>query len=278
MAADDAFVVAQPSTPASYFHLLRRHALGDEHRPLIVFTPKSMLRRKEAASQPDDFTEGTFRPLIADEVADPAKVRHAAAVQRPDHLGPDGRARASSRATRRRPRSRGSSSSTRDPSDELEAEIERFPNLERRPLGAGRAGQHGPGPAPAAEPVRRARPAEVEVISRPASSSPSVGQHSRHVEELKGLMSAAFEPSRQAEETTEPAVYFTDRGDRGARSADGATRRSRWPGSPSGSRSSPTCTRSSRRRSSGSPPGWPGSTTPTTTEPQHGCHAITVER
>ena len=66
MAADEAFVVAQPSTPAPYFHLLRRHALGDEHRPLIVFTPKSMLRRKEAASQPGDFTEGTFRPLITD--------------------------------------------------------------------------------------------------------------------------------------------------------------------------------------------------------------------
>ena len=58
MAADDAFVVAQPSTPASYFHLLRQHSLGEEHRPLIVFTPKSMLKRKEAASQPDDFTDG----------------------------------------------------------------------------------------------------------------------------------------------------------------------------------------------------------------------------
>ena len=58
MCADDAFVVAQPSTPASYFHLLRRHSLGEEHRPLIVFTPKSMLKRKEAASQPDDFTNG----------------------------------------------------------------------------------------------------------------------------------------------------------------------------------------------------------------------------
>jgi 2-oxoglutarate dehydrogenase E1 component len=42
---------------------------------------------------------------------------------------------------------------------------------------------------------------EVEIISRPASSSPSVGQHSRHVEELKGLMSGAFAPVRgQAEE------------------------------------------------------------------------------
>ncbi|MEI4872623.1 hypothetical protein Q8G47_28260, partial [Klebsiella pneumoniae] len=50
MCADEAFVVAQPSTPASYFHLLRRHALGEQHRPLVVFTPKSMLKRKEAAS------------------------------------------------------------------------------------------------------------------------------------------------------------------------------------------------------------------------------------
>src|SRR3954465_6812416 len=66
MAADDAFMVAQPSTPASYFHLLRRHSLSEEHRPLIVFTPKSMLKRKEAASQPGDFTEGTFRPVIGD--------------------------------------------------------------------------------------------------------------------------------------------------------------------------------------------------------------------
>ena len=63
MCADEAFVVAQPSTPASYFHLLRQHSLGEEHRPMVVFTPKSMLKRKEAASQPSDFTEGSFRPV-----------------------------------------------------------------------------------------------------------------------------------------------------------------------------------------------------------------------
>ena len=40
MCADDAFVVAQPSTPASYFHLLRQHSLGEEHRPMVVFTPE----------------------------------------------------------------------------------------------------------------------------------------------------------------------------------------------------------------------------------------------
>ncbi|MGH3462402.1 MAG: multifunctional oxoglutarate decarboxylase/oxoglutarate dehydrogenase thiamine pyrophosphate-binding subunit/dihydrolipoyllysine-residue succinyltransferase subunit, partial [Kribbellaceae bacterium] len=71
MAADEAFVVAQPSTPASHFHLLRQHSLGEEHRPLIVFTPKSMLKRKEAASRPEDFTDGTFRPVIGDEQVDP---------------------------------------------------------------------------------------------------------------------------------------------------------------------------------------------------------------
>nr|MBA3234227.1 multifunctional oxoglutarate decarboxylase/oxoglutarate dehydrogenase thiamine pyrophosphate-binding subunit/dihydrolipoyllysine-residue succinyltransferase subunit [Propionibacteriales bacterium] len=50
LAAGDVFVVAQPSTPASYFHLLRQHSLGTAHRPLIVFNPKSMLKRKDAAS------------------------------------------------------------------------------------------------------------------------------------------------------------------------------------------------------------------------------------
>ncbi|MGC1214425.1 MAG: multifunctional oxoglutarate decarboxylase/oxoglutarate dehydrogenase thiamine pyrophosphate-binding subunit/dihydrolipoyllysine-residue succinyltransferase subunit, partial [Micromonospora sp.] len=75
MCAEDAMVVAQPSTPASYFHLLRRHSLGEEHRPLIVFTPKSMLKRKEAASQPADFVgDTTFRPFIGDADADASQV------------------------------------------------------------------------------------------------------------------------------------------------------------------------------------------------------------
>ncbi len=58
MGAEESFVVAQPSTPASYFHLLRRHSLAQKHRPMVVFTPKSMLKRKEAASAPEDFTDG----------------------------------------------------------------------------------------------------------------------------------------------------------------------------------------------------------------------------
>ena len=58
--------VAQPSNPASYFHLLRWHMKNSARRPLIVFEPKSMLRLKAAASGLADFTSGTFKPLIDD--------------------------------------------------------------------------------------------------------------------------------------------------------------------------------------------------------------------
>ncbi|MGZ4609921.1 MAG: multifunctional oxoglutarate decarboxylase/oxoglutarate dehydrogenase thiamine pyrophosphate-binding subunit/dihydrolipoyllysine-residue succinyltransferase subunit, partial [Actinomycetes bacterium] len=66
MCAEDNMTVAMPSTPASYFHLLRWHAHHEPRRPLIVFTPKSMLRLKAAASEVEDFTTGTVRPVLPD--------------------------------------------------------------------------------------------------------------------------------------------------------------------------------------------------------------------
>ncbi|MEO3857192.1 multifunctional oxoglutarate decarboxylase/oxoglutarate dehydrogenase thiamine pyrophosphate-binding subunit/dihydrolipoyllysine-residue succinyltransferase subunit [Acrocarpospora sp. B8E8] len=74
MCALDNMTVAQPSTPANYFHLLRWQALSDRRKPLIVFTPKSMLRAKAAASATADFTSGAFRPVLGDETVDPANV------------------------------------------------------------------------------------------------------------------------------------------------------------------------------------------------------------
>ncbi len=75
LAAENAFGVAQPSTPASHFHLLRTQALGEQHRPLIVMTPKSMLRNKQAVSYPDDFTDDQWRPVQTDPtVTDPSEV------------------------------------------------------------------------------------------------------------------------------------------------------------------------------------------------------------
>jgi multifunctional 2-oxoglutarate metabolism enzyme len=69
LAAQDNMYIAQPSTPASHFHLLRRQAYQRPRKPLVVFTPKSMLRLKAASSSVDEFTSGTFRPVIGDDLA-----------------------------------------------------------------------------------------------------------------------------------------------------------------------------------------------------------------
>ena len=66
MCAQDNMLVAQPSTPASYFHLLREHTYTRPRRPLIVFTPKQLLRLKAACSPVEAFTSGTFQPVIGE--------------------------------------------------------------------------------------------------------------------------------------------------------------------------------------------------------------------
>jgi 2-oxoglutarate dehydrogenase E1 component len=76
MAAEDNLRIANPTTPANYFHLLRRQALSPVRRPLVVFTPKSLLRHRDVVSEIQDFTTGGFQPLIGDaSVADPGAVK-----------------------------------------------------------------------------------------------------------------------------------------------------------------------------------------------------------
>ncbi|WP_374985863.1 multifunctional oxoglutarate decarboxylase/oxoglutarate dehydrogenase thiamine pyrophosphate-binding subunit/dihydrolipoyllysine-residue succinyltransferase subunit [Streptomyces fradiae] len=75
MCAQNNMTVAMPTLPSNYFHLLRWQVHNPHHKPLVVFTPKSMLRLKAAASKLDEFTTGSFRPVIGDEKADPAAVR-----------------------------------------------------------------------------------------------------------------------------------------------------------------------------------------------------------
>ncbi|CAH0183427.1 multifunctional oxoglutarate decarboxylase/oxoglutarate dehydrogenase thiamine pyrophosphate-binding subunit/dihydrolipoyllysine-residue succinyltransferase subunit [Microbacterium sp. Bi128] len=67
MCAQDNMIVARPSTPASYFHLLRRQAYQRPRRPLVVFTPKAMLRLRGATSPVEDFLEGRFEPVLDDD-------------------------------------------------------------------------------------------------------------------------------------------------------------------------------------------------------------------
>ncbi|MBZ2196332.1 multifunctional oxoglutarate decarboxylase/oxoglutarate dehydrogenase thiamine pyrophosphate-binding subunit/dihydrolipoyllysine-residue succinyltransferase subunit [Occultella gossypii] len=74
LAAEDNMIVAEPSTPANHFHLLRRQAYQRPRRPLIVFTPKQLLRLRAATSSVEDFTTGTFQTVIGDSAVDPAAV------------------------------------------------------------------------------------------------------------------------------------------------------------------------------------------------------------
>jgi 2-oxoglutarate decarboxylase len=67
LAAEDNMRIAIPSTPASYFHLLRRQALTPKRKPLVVFTPKSLLRHRLCVSAVDAFTTGTFSPVLLDD-------------------------------------------------------------------------------------------------------------------------------------------------------------------------------------------------------------------
>src|SRR5580692_1859852 len=76
LCAQDNMTVAMPSTPASYFHLLRWQALSSRVKPLIVFTPKSLLRLKAAVSAAAEFAGGSFQPVLPDlQVSNPAAVR-----------------------------------------------------------------------------------------------------------------------------------------------------------------------------------------------------------
>jgi 2-oxoglutarate dehydrogenase E1 component len=188
LCADDAFVVAQPSTPASYFHLLRRHSLGEQHRPLIVFTPKSMLKRKEAASHPDDFTSGSFRPMIGDAVADPesvdtillcsGRVTWDLMVERAKREDKDRFAIA--RVEQLYPW----------PIDDIKAEIARYPKLSALRWVQDEPVNQGPWPNYALN-VAPELDTTLEPVTRQASSSPSVGTVKRHVEEQKDRNSCA---------------------------------------------------------------------------------------
>ncbi len=76
MCAEDNIQVCQPTTPAQYFHLLRRQALWRWRKPLVVLTPKSLLRLPVARSPIEELANGRFLRIVPDaEIADPATVR-----------------------------------------------------------------------------------------------------------------------------------------------------------------------------------------------------------
>ncbi|MDG9702282.1 multifunctional oxoglutarate decarboxylase/oxoglutarate dehydrogenase thiamine pyrophosphate-binding subunit/dihydrolipoyllysine-residue succinyltransferase subunit [Streptomyces sp. DH37] len=200
LCAQNSMTVAMPTLPSNYFHLLRWQVHNPHHKPLIVFTPKSMLRLKAATSKAAEFTSGGFRPVIGDSSVDPAQVRKVVfcsgkvyydlAAERSKRGVTD---TAIIRLERLYPL----------PSKEIQAEMARYGNAstvvwaQEEPANQGawpfialNLVDHldlfiGSGKAPNADRLRR--------VSRPSSSSPAVGSAKRHQAEQQQIVDEVFD-------------------------------------------------------------------------------------
>ena len=187
LCAQNNMTIAQPSTPASHFHLLRRQAYTQPRRPLVIFAPKSMLRLKAASSSVEDFTTGSFRPLINDQQnLDPAKVKKVLFCSGKVYW--DLLAESQQRDT-------GDTAIIRleqlypTPVEEMKAAIAQFPDAELRWV------QDEPANQGAWTYMGLFMPkygVNFKVVSRPASASPATGSAKRHAAEQADLISRAF--------------------------------------------------------------------------------------
>ena len=80
LSAQDNMRVVHPTTPAQIFHLLRQQALSFDRRPLVVMTPKSLLRHPEAVSSLDDLARGSFEPILVDTTVEASRASHVERV------------------------------------------------------------------------------------------------------------------------------------------------------------------------------------------------------
>ncbi|MDT4900803.1 MAG: multifunctional 2-oxoglutarate metabolism enzyme, partial [Pseudonocardiales bacterium] len=188
LCAENNMTVAMCSSPANYFHLLRRQGLSPVRRPLIAFTPKSLLRLKAAVSELDDFTGGTFQPVLPDLKADDdsvtrvllcsgkiyydlaaardAQERKDIAIVRVEQLYPL-------------------------PADEIKAELARFPGAEVVWVQEEPANQ-GAWPFMALNLPEHLDGRPLLRASRKASASPAVGSHSVHEAQQQEVVATAF--------------------------------------------------------------------------------------
>ena len=191
LCAEKNMTVAQPSTPASYFHLLRFHAANPKRRPMVVFTPKSMLRLKAAASSISDFTSGTFLPVIGDPtVQNASRVIFCSGKVYHDLVAERARLNDSSTAIVRVERLYPL------PVAQMEVEAKKHPNANLLWVQDEPANQ-GPWPHVALSTTEAIGGTSVDSrvlrrISRRASASPATGNHHLHEDEAKALLVEAF--------------------------------------------------------------------------------------
>ena len=198
LAAEDNMQICQPSTAAQYFHMLRRQARRAWRKPLIVFTPKSMLRHPDASSVIEEFTKPRFLPLVPDrEVRDARRILIAS-----------GKVGHELRAERRRRVARSAGAQDKDtntaiffldqlyplPRTEIAAALEEHPNareivwVQEEPGNMGAAGYI----LPRFERLAKARGLNFRSVKRSASASPATGSAKAHELEQKTLLALAF--------------------------------------------------------------------------------------
>ena len=195
LAAEDNMQICQPSTAAQYFHMLRRQVRRAWRKPLIVFTPKSMLRHPDASSNIEEFTKPRFLPLVPDrEVRDAGRILIAS-----------GKVGHELRAERRRRQDTNTAIFFLDqlyplPRTEIAAAIDEHPNareivwVQEEPGNMGAAGYI----LPRFERLAKARGLNFRSVKRSASASPATGSAKAHELEQKTLLALAFTTSSSA--------------------------------------------------------------------------------
>ena len=197
LAAEDNMQICQPSNAAQYFHLLRRQALQRWRKPLVVFTPKSMLRHPDASSNLDEFTRERFLRVVPDNEA-----RNATRLLL--CTGKIGHELRQARAARNAAQTKDAQSKDAQtaivfldqlypfPEKELEAELARHPEIreiiwvQEEPANMGALFYVQPWLE------RVAHNIPIRTIKRSASASPATGSAKAHEMEQKTLITLAF--------------------------------------------------------------------------------------
>ena len=188
LCAQDNMSIAMPSTPASYFHLLRWQAKSPLTRPLVVFTPKSLLRAKYATSAKADFTSGTFTSILGDKTVDPDGVKTVLLCSGKVYFDLEAERTKSGRndvAIVRLERLYPLPSMTLPP------ELARFRNLSQVKWVQEEPANQGAWSFMAMN-LPQVINHPITGVTRAASSSPAVGSHHRHEVEQAALVAEAF--------------------------------------------------------------------------------------
>ncbi len=193
LCADYNIQVCIPSTPAQMFHLLRRQMLRPTRRPLIVFTPKSLLRSKDAASALTDFTGGAFQPVIPEvEALDAARVRRIIACSGKIYY---------ELISARRSKEIEDMAIIRleqlypFPHADFAAQVAAYPNATEMVWCQEEPGNQGAWHRIQHYLSRHLRSGmRLEYALRPSSAAPAAGYLSVHIEQQKAVINAAFRP------------------------------------------------------------------------------------